>query len=105
VERAAEHRIGLTEIASYFGPDLTGSPHLPKQGDRDKIEPEANAFASELLIPSDALRRELHTPQTISALAPLSGEPPSRRVRRAVGSPGKSPRSLNAGTRSAVLRK
>lgn len=42
---------------------------LRHQGDRHKIEPEANAFASELLIPRDALRRELRSPKTISALA------------------------------------
>jgi hypothetical protein len=42
---------------------------LRHRGDRHKIEPEANAFASELLIPRDALRRELRNPQTISALA------------------------------------
>jgi phage FluMu protein Com len=42
---------------------------LAHQGDRQKIEPEANAFASELLIPRDALRKELRTPQTLSSLA------------------------------------
>src|SRR3954452_22548996 len=31
VERTVEHRIGLAEIASYFGPDLVWSPHLPKR--------------------------------------------------------------------------
>jgi chromosome partitioning protein len=31
VERTVEHRIGLAEIASYFGPDLIWSPHLPKR--------------------------------------------------------------------------
>jgi hypothetical protein len=46
-----------------------GHHYLRHQGDRHKIEPEANAFASELLIPRDTLRRELRTPQTISALA------------------------------------
>jgi hypothetical protein len=38
-------------------------------GDRHKVEPEANAFASEMLVPRDVLRRELGRPQTISALA------------------------------------
>jgi hypothetical protein len=42
---------------------------LRHQGARHKIEPEANAFASELLMPRDALRRELRSPRTISALA------------------------------------
>jgi hypothetical protein len=31
VERTVEHRAGLAEIASYFGPDLVWSPHLPKR--------------------------------------------------------------------------
>lgn len=46
-----------------------GHHSLRHHGDRHKIEPEANAFASELLIPGDALRSELGSPQTISALA------------------------------------
>jgi chromosome partitioning protein len=31
VERTVEHRAGLAEIASYFGPELVWSPHLPKR--------------------------------------------------------------------------
>jgi chromosome partitioning protein len=31
IERTVEHRVGLTEIASYFGPDLVWSPQLPKR--------------------------------------------------------------------------
>ena len=31
VERTVEHRAGLAEIASYFGPDLVWSPQLPKR--------------------------------------------------------------------------
>lgn len=31
VERTVEHRAGLAEIESYFGPDLVWSPHLPKR--------------------------------------------------------------------------
>jgi chromosome partitioning protein len=31
VERTVEHRAGLVEIASYFGPELVWSPHLPKR--------------------------------------------------------------------------
>jgi len=31
VERTVEHRMGLAEIVSYFGPDLVWSPHLPKR--------------------------------------------------------------------------
>ena len=31
VERTVEHRTGLAEIASYFGPDLVWSPALPKR--------------------------------------------------------------------------
>jgi chromosome partitioning protein len=31
VERTVEHRIGLAEIASFFGPDLVWSPALPKR--------------------------------------------------------------------------
>jgi chromosome partitioning protein len=31
VERTMEHRVGLAEIASYFGPDMVWSPHLPKR--------------------------------------------------------------------------
>ena len=31
VEHTLEHRRGLAEIASYFGPDLVWSPHLPKR--------------------------------------------------------------------------
>lgn len=31
VERTVEHRAGLTEIASFFGPDLVWSPSLPKR--------------------------------------------------------------------------
>jgi chromosome partitioning protein len=31
VERTVEHRMGLTELVSYFGPDLVWSPHLPKR--------------------------------------------------------------------------
>ena len=31
VEHTVEHRAGLTEIASYFGPKLVWSPHLPKR--------------------------------------------------------------------------
>ena len=31
VERTLEHRRGLAEIASYFGPELVWSPHLPKR--------------------------------------------------------------------------
>jgi chromosome partitioning protein len=31
VERTVEHRRGLAEIATYIGPDLVWSPHLPKR--------------------------------------------------------------------------
>jgi chromosome partitioning protein len=31
VERTIEHRAGEAEIASYFGPELVWSPHLPKR--------------------------------------------------------------------------
>jgi chromosome partitioning protein len=31
VERTVEHRMGLGEISSYFGPDLVWLPHLPKR--------------------------------------------------------------------------
>jgi chromosome partitioning protein len=31
VERTVEHRVGLAEIARYFGPDLVWSPVLPKR--------------------------------------------------------------------------
>jgi chromosome partitioning protein len=31
IERTVEHRVGLTEISSYFGPDLVWSPQLPKR--------------------------------------------------------------------------
>jgi chromosome partitioning protein len=31
IERTVEHRAGVTEIASYFGPDLVWSPQLPKR--------------------------------------------------------------------------
>lgn len=31
VERTVEHRVGLTEIESYFGRDLVWSPQLPKR--------------------------------------------------------------------------
>jgi chromosome partitioning protein len=31
VERTAEHRAGVAELATYFGPDLVWSPHLPKR--------------------------------------------------------------------------
>jgi hypothetical protein len=31
VERTVEHRMGLAELVSYFGPDLVWSPHLPKR--------------------------------------------------------------------------
>lgn len=40
-----------------------------RDGDRHKLEPEANAFGSELLIPSELLRRELQAPRTITALS------------------------------------
>ena len=42
---------------------------LRHQGDRHKIEPEANAFASELLIPRHALQAALRSPSSISSLA------------------------------------
>jgi len=31
VERTVEHRAGLSEIVSYFGPDVVWSPELPKR--------------------------------------------------------------------------
>jgi chromosome partitioning protein len=31
VERTVEHRMGLAELVSYFGPDLIWSPHPPKR--------------------------------------------------------------------------
>ena len=31
LERTVEHRAGLAEIVSYFGPDLVRSPCLPKR--------------------------------------------------------------------------
>src|SRR5437773_300379 len=31
VERTVEHRAGLAEIESYFGPDVVWSPQLPKR--------------------------------------------------------------------------
>lgn len=42
---------------------------LRHQGDRLKIEPEANAFASELLIPPELLRRELAESRTVASLS------------------------------------
>lgn len=31
VERTAEHRAGVAELATYFGADLVWRPHLPKR--------------------------------------------------------------------------
>ncbi len=31
VERTVEHRAGVAEIISYFGPELVWSPYLPKR--------------------------------------------------------------------------
>ena len=47
----------------------TGHYELQHRFDARKIEPEANAFASELLIPRTLLARELASPKSISALA------------------------------------
>jgi hypothetical protein len=49
------HEIGHYELRHDFG--------------RGKIEPEANSFASELLVPRKLLTAELSTPKSISALA------------------------------------
>ena len=43
---------------------------LRHTGGRGKIEPEANAFASELIIPRDELRRQIRQTQYLSQLAP-----------------------------------
>lgn len=58
--RGAERFVISHEIAHYA---------LRHEGNRHKIEPEANAFGFELLIPREILRRELRTPQTITALS------------------------------------
>ena len=42
---------------------------LRHEGGRAKIEPEANAFASELIIPRDDLRRQLREPRYLTQLA------------------------------------
>jgi predicted RNA-binding Zn-ribbon protein involved in translation (DUF1610 family) len=46
-----------------------GHHELGHQGDRHKIEPEANAFASELLIPRDELTRKVKQGGTFRSLA------------------------------------
>jgi hypothetical protein len=46
-----------------------GHHELRHQGDRHKIEPEANAFASELLIPRDELTRQVKQGLTFRGLA------------------------------------
>jgi len=46
-----------------------GHHELRHQGDRQKVEPEANAFASELLIPADELRRQVAAGATLRGLA------------------------------------
>ena len=46
-----------------------GHYELRHTGAREKIEPEANAFASELLIPQAELKRRVSAGETMRALA------------------------------------